>query len=62
MKIRFEIKSFKKIFKAKRGSAAIEYGLICALVFLAFLGAVQKLGNNTDAMFNRIGNTVGTAR
>ena len=59
---RFKTKPLKNIIKAKRGSAAIEYGMICALVFLAFLGAVQKLGNKADAMFDNVSDTVGTAR
>lgn len=60
--MRIKSKPFKKILANKRGSTAVEYGLICALVFLAFLGAVRAMGNNTNEMYNSIASTVGTAR
>lgn len=39
----------------RRGATALEYGLICALVFLVALSAMSTFGTNATAMFNRVG-------
>ncbi|WP_277813415.1 Flp family type IVb pilin [Euryhalocaulis caribicus] len=36
------------------GATAIEYGLICALIFLAIVGAVTLFANNSTDMFNTV--------
>ena len=38
----------------ERGAAAIEYGLILAMIFLAMIGAVSALGNEFINMFNDV--------
>ena len=38
----------------ERGAAAIEYGLILAMIFLAMIGAVSALGNEFTNMFNDV--------
>jgi pilus assembly protein Flp/PilA len=45
----------------RRGATAIEYGLICSLIFLAIVTAMTSFGNNTSSMIIRIGNAIGTA-
>lgn len=41
-----------------RGSTAIEYGLICALIFIAIVASVGNMANATKNMFNNIKNQV----
>lgn len=36
------------------GATAIEYGLICALVFLVVVGAIQTFAQKTTDMYNNI--------
>lgn len=45
---------FKRFFRDERGATAIEYGLICALVFLAIVSSIQVFGSKTTAMYNNI--------
>lgn len=42
-----------------RGSTAIEYGLILALVFLALVGGVSTFSQTAIGMWNRVSNTIG---
>jgi Flp pilus assembly pilin Flp len=53
---------FKKITHDTRGAVALEYALICALVFLVFLSAVQATGNNTTSMINHVNTSITSAR
>ena len=43
------------------GAAAIEYGLICALIFLVIVTSVAAVANRTTGMFNTIATAVGNA-
>ena len=43
----------------KRGGTAVEYGLVLALIFLAFIGALQTYGNSTGNMYDGIGEDMG---
>ena len=36
------------------GATAIEYGLICSLIFLAIVSAVNTFASNTDVMYGKI--------
>ena len=45
----------------ERGATAIEYGLICSLIFLVILTAVTSFGNTTSSMITMIGNAIGSA-
>lgn len=40
------------------GATAIEYGLIAALISVAIIGALSKLSNQLDAMYNSIANAM----
>ena len=44
--------------KDERGATAIEYALIAGLVFLAIAGAVDRLANSVDTMFNFVSDAV----
>jgi pilus assembly protein Flp/PilA len=49
-------RSFVGAFLAdRRGATAIEYGLICSLIFLVIITAVTSFGNNTASLINQIG-------
>ena len=38
----------------RAGTTAIEYGLICSLIFLALAGSVAYFANSTNNMYNKI--------
>ena len=42
----------------ERGATAIEYGLICALVFLAIITSVTAFGNKTSNIMIRVSSTL----
>lgn len=41
-----------------RGATAIEYALICALIFLAIVGAVTILGDESTGLFGKTNTAV----
>ncbi len=41
-----------RILRDDSGATAIEYGLICALIFLVILGSVVAFGNAATTVFN----------
>lgn len=41
-----------------RGATAIEYGLIAALIAMACVGGLRKLGGGSDGMWTRLSNIV----
>jgi pilus assembly protein Flp/PilA len=43
------------------GATAIEYGLICGLIFLVIIGAVGVFAGRMDAMYAYINTTIGGA-
>jgi pilus assembly protein Flp/PilA len=45
----------------RRGATAIEYGLICSLIFLVIITAVTSFGNNTSSLINQISVAVSAA-
>ncbi len=40
--------------KSERGAAAIEYGLLAALIAVAIVGAVGVVGTNLQGVFNAV--------
>jgi pilus assembly protein Flp/PilA len=46
--------------KATKGATAVEYGLLVALIASVIIVAVTLLGSKLSALFNSVGNTVGT--
>jgi|GEM_PF-137341 len=44
--------------KDQSGATAIEYGLICSLIFVVVVGSIAALGNGTDGLFARVTDTV----
>lgn len=43
------------------GATAIEYGLICALVFLVIIAAVSAFAGKSTAMYEYVSDTIGRA-
>lgn len=50
-----QLKSFlNALCKDDRGTSAVELGLICSLIILAMLGAVQGFASESIAMWGKI--------
>lgn len=48
------MKFIARLFRADDGATAIEYGLIAALIAVAAITAMQSLGSNLEATFNKV--------
>jgi pilus assembly protein Flp/PilA len=44
----------RRFFRDERGATAIEYGLVVALIFLAIVGSMTFVGEETVDMLQRI--------
>lgn len=44
-----------------RGATSIEYGLICGLIFLAILGGMSLLGDESNGLFGITNTAVSNA-
>jgi pilus assembly protein Flp/PilA len=51
-------KILARFAKDESGATAIEYGLIAALIALAFIAGATKLGNALSTAFNNIATTM----
>jgi pilus assembly protein Flp/PilA len=49
------------IIRDTKGATAIEYGLIAALIAVAAITAMGKLGSNLSNTFNKVGNSIKTS-
>ena len=49
------IKRFVKLLNDNRGATAIEYGLIAALIAVAAIAAMGKVGSKLGTTFNNVG-------
>jgi pilus assembly protein Flp/PilA len=45
---------FTVVFRCKKGGTAIEYALVASLISIAAIGAMMKLSNSTNGMFNNV--------
>lgn len=50
------LQKFLKIFKNSRGATAVEYGLVVALICIAALIGIGRLGSNVKNMYAHIQN------
>ncbi|MDQ1154902.1 Flp family type IVb pilin [Brevundimonas sp. SORGH_AS_0993] len=50
-----------RFLRDETGATAIEYGLICALIFLAIVGSITALGNSSTGGFARTVQRLGDA-
>ncbi|QUD90885.1 Flp family type IVb pilin [Phenylobacterium montanum] len=53
--------SLKAFLADERGTTAVEYGLICALIFLVIVTSVSAFGNKTTNMMNTVSAAIGGA-
>jgi pilus assembly protein Flp/PilA len=44
----------RKLRSDKRGATVIEYGLICALIAIAIMGALRSLGGGAGGMWSKL--------
>ncbi len=54
-------RSVSQFWADRRGTTAIEYGLIVALVFLVIVTSVTAFGNKTTNLINRVSVAIGAA-
>lgn len=45
---------FLKLARNNKGATAIEYGLIAALIAVACIGAMQRVGSKLNSTFNNV--------
>lgn len=50
-----------RLLKDERGTSAVEYGLIVALIVLAMIAAFTQVATATTTMWNNVDNKVRTA-
>jgi pilus assembly protein Flp/PilA len=50
----------QSFLREEDGAAAIEYGLIAALIAVAIIAGAIALGTNLDGLFTRLGNCMQT--
>lgn len=53
------MQKFRAFLKNNKGATAIEYGLIAALVAVAAIAGMGKLGNQLGTSFNNVANKLG---
>ena len=46
------------LLACQRGATAIEYGLICALIVVAMIGALGQLGGGSNGMWTKVKDAV----
>ena len=46
--------NLRKLGADKRGATAIEYGLICALIAVAAIGAMTNIGTKLSSTFDNV--------
>ena len=53
------IQSFIATRRSEKGATAVEYGLMVALIAIVIIGAVALLGDNLNALFNDVADSLG---
>jgi pilus assembly protein Flp/PilA len=48
------MRNFYRLMRSTRAATAVEYGLILALVFLAAVGAMSRVGTATINMWTKV--------
>ena len=54
----FAIRTMCRLRSDKRGATAIEYGLIAALIGIAIITSVSKLGGGSNGMWTKLDTTL----
>lgn len=50
-----------RLLADERGATALEYGLICSLMFLVAIGAITAFGHNATRIFITAANSISDA-
>jgi pilus assembly protein Flp/PilA len=53
------VKKLGNFFKDESGAAAVEYGLLVALIAVVIIVSVTALGKSLSGMFNGVSTTIG---
>ena len=48
------MRSVAEFIRNEQGATSIEYGLICSLIFLAIVGAINSFTSNAGVMYGKI--------
>ena len=51
--------TIRNFFKDESGAAAVEYGLLVALIACVIIAGVGLLGSSLNAMFSNVSTTIG---
>ena len=54
------VQTLRSFIRGEDGAAAIEYGLIAALIAIAIIVGATLLGTSLDGLFTRLGNCMAT--
>jgi pilus assembly protein Flp/PilA len=54
------VQTIRSFIRDEDGAAAIEYGLIAALIAIAIIVGATLLGTSLDGLFTRLGNCMAT--
>ena len=57
----FAIRTMLRLRSDKRGATAIEYGLIVALIAVAIISSLSKLGGGANGMWSQLDNNLNQA-
>ncbi len=60
-RIRRSVPLMRRFADCASGATSIEYGMICALIFLAIITAVTSVASKTSAMFTTVATTMSNA-
>jgi pilus assembly protein Flp/PilA len=52
---------FKQLIADRRGSSAVEYGIICAMIVLAMLVGLKAMGNENSKTWTTSANKINDA-
>lgn len=55
------LQTLQHLLRDQRAATAVEYGLICSLIVMAIMVAVQGVASETNAMWTRVGTTMAAA-
>lgn len=53
--------TLQRLLRDQRAATAVEYGLLCSLIVIAIMVALQGVANETNAMWTRVGTTMAAA-
>ncbi|MEZ0576676.1 Flp family type IVb pilin [Halodesulfovibrio aestuarii] len=56
------VNAIKKFTMQKRGASAVEYGILIALVAVAFIGGANLLASHLDSKFSAVANELSTTQ